>query len=95
MRSIRSDKIISIEKAIPLPQINLTRNEESKVRNGQKIPSRTSEEKVAAFFKDRFLAILALEAEKHLLKPEKVFLEDQTDKTHEALARFETRKINC
>lgn len=77
LRSIRSDKILPIEEGIPLPQINLTRNEADKISNGQKISSRTSEPLVAAFFEDRFLAILSREDKKHSLKPEKVFHREQ------------------
>ena len=96
LKSIRSDKIIPIEKGITLPQINLTRNEAEKIGNGQKISSRTSEPLVAAFFDSCLLAILSREEEKHSLRPEKVF--HMNNMKHGACntqqeAGFSTRKI--
>ncbi|MCK5471952.1 tRNA pseudouridine(55) synthase TruB [Candidatus Gracilibacteria bacterium] len=86
LKSILPEKIISIETGTPLPQINLTCNEAEKISNGQKIPARTNEKKVAAFFENRLLAVLAREEEKHLLRPEKVFHMEHG-------AQFSTRKI--
>ena len=90
LRSILPEKIIPIEAGLPLPQISLTRGEADKVQNGQKISARTSESRVAAFFEDRFLAILVLEDKKHSLKPEKVFPQNLPA---EKLIEFALRKI--
>jgi tRNA pseudouridine55 synthase len=90
LKSIRTEKILPIEVGVTLPQISLTRIEADKIQNGQKIPSRTSESKVAAFFEDRFLAILVREEDKHLLRPEKVFPRNLPT---EKLIEFATRKI--
>jgi len=95
LKSISSAKIIPIAEGIPLPQINLTRNEAEKIRNGQKISSRTSEPRVAAFFENHFLAILAREAAKRSLKPEKVFSSSQGagSRGQEEATGFSMRKI--
>ncbi|MFA6458129.1 MAG: tRNA pseudouridine(55) synthase TruB [Patescibacteria group bacterium] len=90
LRSIRAEKILPIEAGVTLPQISLTRLEADKIQNGQKIPSRTSDELVAAFFENHFLAILAREEAKHLLRPEKVFVRNLPT---EKLIEFATRKI--
>ena len=90
LKSIRAEKILPIEEGITLPQINLTRLEADKIQNGQKISSRTSEKKVAAFFENHFLAVLAREETKHSLRPEKVFARNLPP---EKLIEFATRKI--
>ncbi|MCF7846285.1 MAG: tRNA pseudouridine(55) synthase TruB [Candidatus Peribacteraceae bacterium] len=90
LRSIRAEKILPIEAGITFPQIRLTRIEADKVQNGQKIPARTSDPYVAAFFENHFLAILAREEAKHSLKPEKVFARNLPA---EKLIEFATHKI--
>lgn len=93
LKSIRSEKIIPIETGVPLPQINLTRVEAEKISNGQKISARTNEKKVAAFFENRLLAILAREEKKHSLRPEKVFAARQSAVSNRQPVGFSTRKI--
>ncbi|MFH0834527.1 MAG: tRNA pseudouridine(55) synthase TruB [Patescibacteria group bacterium] len=90
LKSIRSDKILPIEAGLTLPQIRLTRLEADKIQNGQKIPARTSDPLVAAFFENHFLAILSREEAKHSLRPEKVFAKNLPA---EKLVEFATRKI--
>jgi len=90
LKLIRVEKILPIEVGITLPQISLTRLEADRIQNGQKIPSRTGESRVAAFFENHFLAILAREESKHSLRPEKVFSRNLPP---EKLIKFATLKI--
>jgi len=90
LRSILPEKIIPIEAGLPFAA-----NQSDARRGGQsskwaKISARTSESRVAAFFEDRFLAILVLEDKKHSLKPEKVFPQNLPA---EKLIEFALRKI--
>lgn len=88
LKSIRAEKLIPADKGVPFPQINLTRVEAEKIRNGQKISARTSELKVAAIFDDNLLAILVKEESQQFLKPEKVFISQSVDSVG-----FSNRKI--
>ncbi len=97
LKSIRSDKILSMESGITLPQINLTRVEASKISNGQKISARTNEARVVGIFEGKLLAILVREQEKHSLRPEKVFHSQQpadTNSQKQDSVEFSTRKIS-
>lgn len=81
LKNIHAENLLPLEAGVIFPQLNLTRIEAEKIRIGQKIFARANE-KVAGFSNEKLLAILEIEPQKRLLKPEKVFI-----KTTEFTAR--------